>query len=83
MIKYDRAIFNLRLFVKYFDSSAINEVETLQELVDKQTPMKPKKTNDGYESQEVCPNCETLAITSNGYPIPRCYECGQRIEWDE
>lgn len=52
--------------------------ETLQELVDKETPKKPLPPKDTFFLHQ-CPNCKVDFIGSS---IDRC-QCGQKIGWNE
>ena len=52
--------------------------ETLQELVDKETPKKPLPPKDTFFLHQ-CPNCKVDFIGSS---IDRC-QCGQKIDWSE
>ena len=51
--------------------------ETLQELVDKETPKKPLPPKDTFFLHQ-CPNCKVDFIGSS---IDRC-QCGQKIDWN-
>lgn len=71
-----------------------DDIEILQELVDKERPLKPKM-NDykiarldkiiGIEQTYTCPRCrnaclEMLAVNKRN--IHRyCYDCGQKLDW--
>ena len=56
--------------------------ETLQELVEKATPKKPKKHITPYNYIEFeCPNCNT--VTHTNFIRPYCGECGQALDWGE
>ena len=55
-----------------------NDIKTLQELVDKETPMKVEEELELFR----CPNCnEKLLIYKRS--INYCYECGQKLDWSE
>lgn len=52
--------------------------EILQELVDKETPMKVEEELELFR----CPKCnEKLLIYKRS--INYCYECGQKLDWSE
>lgn len=62
-------------------------VKLLQELVDKETPVKPKKYRDNlsenpripfFEEWYFCPKCEEN-VGDNFY----CPHCGQKIDWSD
>lgn len=50
--------------------------EILQELVDKETPM---KVTNIHVDEWYCPNCFQEIGTSSHYK--RCPECGQKLDW--
>lgn len=58
--------------------SAIN---TLQELVDKETPKKPIKKNisNDDEDYDYCPCCEEVSGSYQKY----CDKCGQKLDWSD
>lgn len=67
-------------------------VKLLQELVDKETPVKPKIIKEEkYEWYDIfdgmrfyCPKCENeLCCPLQGTKITRCDECGQRLDWSD
>ena len=59
------------------------EYKILQELVDKETPMKPIKNDKLCHNQfsDLCPTCRTTLL----YKSAGCHnnECRQRIDWSE
>lgn len=101
MSKYEKALNNVRKFEREHNMSKFGDVvpqpnsDTLQELVDKETPMKVDKKDikkihcDKYLIPLVtyykCPNekCEL----HNNYKIlvdeKRCPECGQKLYWGD
>ena len=88
MNKYQKALD--KIFDKCADTFYIdNEIEELQELVDKATPTKPKfeatKIND-----ETCPNCGNVCFTTETFGSNKikittnyCKYCGQALDWSE
>jgi hypothetical protein len=85
MNKYQEALSNIRYYYaqsqkykKLQKYNAKRQLETLQELVDKDTPKKPIQKAAG---RTVCPNCErsTAREVSPRY----CSICGQRLDWSE
>ena len=57
-------------------------VEELQELVDKETPMKPINTykiDFGPDDCGDCSKCESLV----NYLMVYCYKCGQKLDWSD
>ena len=60
--------------------------EELQELVDKETPMKPRKSKtDIWQSSNYCDVCGSFVGTS-GLKYRQsnyCSGCGQKIDWRE
>lgn len=55
----------------------------LQELVDKETPMKPSAIgNNGRDDTIVCGSCSTTVfLEDHNLYLNRCEECGQLIDW--
>lgn len=57
--------------------------EILQELVDKETPM---KVTEIYTDEYYCPNCgnETLRFKYHAeYTHKYCLNCGQKLDWSD
>lgn len=85
MNKYQEALSNIRYYYaqsqkykKLQKYNAKRQLETLQELVDKDTPKKPIQKAAG---RTVCPNCERSIAREVS---PRyCSVCGQRLDWSE
>ena len=77
--------FNLGILFKE-DEKAL---ETLQELVDKETPKKFKiKTDKDGRTIWVCPNCSDVLMkfwseVETIRPFNYCDECGQRLDWSD
>ena len=63
-----------------------DDIEILQELVDKEIPMKPIKMEKNYY---ICGSCEYHIPNSNESKTwhkifqPYCTSCGQKIDWAE
>lgn len=58
--------------------------KTLEQLVERDTPMKPEKDKDG---DDVCPTCGLGFIVAH-YDLASvlhdfCPDCGQRLDWSE
>lgn len=85
MNKYKEALYELKMVLiynshKYGDSRLIDlNVETINELVEKATPKKPKLLNDICDDFFKCPECDVLIHYHQRY----CDRCGQRIDWSE
>ena len=83
---YQEALDRLHIFSYFGDDGADSfhhkqhdeDIETLQELVDKETPKKPLPPKDTFFLHQ-CPNCKVDFIGSS---IDRC-QCGQKIDWSE
>jgi hypothetical protein len=83
--KYQEALLNIRYYYaqsqkykKLQKYNAKRQLETLQELVDKDTPKKPIQK---AAKRIVCPNCERSIAREVS---PRyCIVCGQRLDWSE
>lgn len=73
-------------------------IETLQELVDKATPMKPARKRvchfKSYSDEYICPNCGYHFVTLNKIDDEVCKKmiinkhkccnnCGQAIDWSD
>lgn len=92
MNKYQKAYERLskRTFKHYktFDE-VFDDIDTLGELVEKETPAVPSYEGDGYDENGnmiydtwFCPNCdERYEVEYQKYKY--CPECGQRIDWSE
>ena len=71
----ERIVDKARIFV---DKYVENPFVVLQELVDKENPKKVVEELALFR----CPKCnEKLLIYK--YSINYCYECGQKLEWEE
>lgn len=60
------------------NATAKSWVDTLQELVDKETPMKPIRK--GVLNWWHCPCCDASLYFDNQ---PRCQICGQKLDWSD
>lgn len=72
------------------DNEIFDSMDTLRELVDKETPKKPVVIQDDIfvDYHLVCPNCGqgaiVIATRTDGKLYPRCPFCGQKLkEGDE
>lgn len=70
-------------FEKLCNSQAKRYIDTIQELVDRDTPQKPIKDEPSrirYIPTYVCPTCgqRFSGIISNF-----CYHCGQSLDWSD
>ena len=72
------------------DNEIYDSMDTLRELVDKETPKKPVVIQDDIfgDYHLVCPNCGqgaiVIATRTDGKLYPRCPFCGQKLkEGDE
>lgn len=90
MDKYQKALENLRQFNKHsFPVASLHfwfqsQLVCLQELIDKETPMKPIDYDIDEETpcyDWVCPNCERFHMTTDAPKY--CSYCGQKIDWSE
>lgn len=74
MYKYQEALNVLKDYIFGFD----DELNTLQELVDKATPKKPIKSNNPlFDYMVFCPACNKSMSFKNYY----CGSCGQAVDW--
>lgn len=74
--KYQEALKKLKLF--FGNSPYTKELTILQELVDKETPMKPVRK--GKLNWLHCPRCDKSLYFENQ---PRCQDCGQKLDWSD
>ena len=87
--KYQEALDSLKEIEREYTYTKIGSkfhvnCDTLQELVDKETPMKPIIKNvcnevDGDVDYGVCPNCEYPL----DYSFNHCPYCGQALDWSD
>ena len=97
MNKYEKALNNVKIapsfmggndeYRRYLDSSVpfLEDIATLQELVDKETPMKTFQ-NEYLDTHEnvyvgICPKCknENPQFKHQNY----CWNCGQKLDWSD
>ena len=66
----------------------------IQELVDKETPMKVLSNSKGFKKQYryLCPNCKKYLFSANSQTMrfigheenySHCAYCGQKLDWSE
>ena len=96
MNKYQEALSNIRYYYaqsqkykKLQKYNAIRQLETLQELVDRDTPKKPKirafneaepwYCADHFIERKSCPSCGHKLLNKDSY----CCVCGQALDWSE
>lgn len=99
MNKYEEALNILTNIFAEFDQGVIIDITPIkykkgfdslnmfQELVNKETPKKPRYEGDGYDRHGniiydtwICPNCgKSYEVDFEEYE--RCPHCGQRIDW--
>lgn len=85
MNKYQEALSEvIRMSAQSDEPFPTEEVEALQELVDRATPKKAKLSNEQkirYVQTYVCPTCgkEFTGGKLSNY----CYRCGQALDWGE
>lgn len=84
MNKYQEAIAIRNAYIqtesgtKCLDDYYKESFDTLQELVDKETPKKFKKILD---TSVVCPNCGHHLDKLYGRNYDYCPRCGQKLDW--
>ena len=96
MNKYREALLDIRYiytqsqkYKKLQKYNAMRQLDTLQELVDKATPKKPKirvfndaevwECAERLVEKEVCPLCNHKLLDKDPY----CRFCGQAIDWSK
>ena len=73
----------------YFDKYKINPVSVIQELVDKETPVKPIYENDLVDENVVvdtwayCPTCKEEILYALWGNLNYCPNCGQHLDWSD
>lgn len=87
MNKYQEA---LNVVKGCIDIRCDEEIAIVQELVDKETPMKINIGKKDYSSLSkgvydiCCPCCEELlGFTNQNIIIPYCPFCGQKLDWSD
>ena len=71
------------------DNEIFDSMDTLRELVEKETPKKPIDIEFGPcgDLMLCCPNCHNGVVSSPTYHgnryYSRCPFCGQLLEWDD
>ena len=82
MTKYQEAINRLWDFVELhsndFPKDLYDSLEDLQELVDKETPMKPPLKWEYAKPQTRC-KCTAGVEKYHNY----CWDCGQKLDWSD
>lgn len=85
MNKYQKALDNVKAIEVeseecfYVCDLYEDDIKTLQELVDKETPKKPIRfIYKFYVSPYKCPVCKTIPHTCTQ---KYCDECGQKLDW--
>ena len=79
MNKYQEALSEvIRTSAQSDEPFPTEEVEALQELVDRATPKKPVQKPAG---RKICPNCKRS--TAREVSPLYCCVCGQRLDWSE
>ena len=63
-----------------------DEVNLIQELVDRATPKKPivRANNSVVGFEDLCPNCGAHLLTSfiSKADYQNCHKCGQKFDWE-
>lgn len=77
------------------DNKTIENLNILQELVDKETPAKPIKFDEIDNEIYKCPNCDEEIRSINRWVLDNypyhvdsgktnyCAECGQKLDWSD
>ena len=87
MNRYQEALNNIRFYCGhancdgYLNPKVFEELNIIQELVDKETPKKPTFLNyGGYKiGNWHCPNCDSILLNKRSY----CEDCGQALDWSD
>lgn len=89
MNKYQEALNRIAKYCNVNNGSMFeDDLKTLQQLVDKETPKEPDKIIDTFcdDTWEYyfCPNCEKEVECENAVDdTPYCPFCGQALKWGE
>ena len=77
MNKYQEALDNVKRV--YVESNHYDEedIRLLQELVDKESPMKPAEVWENANPKTRC-SCSAGVIPAHNY----CWNCGQKLDWN-
>lgn len=59
-----------------FGQGLDESIETIKELIDKETSLKPYHSENGYRR---CGRCHLILKSTNGVPFRYCSYCGQRV----
>lgn len=90
--KYQKALGNLKQFnmhsfpVASLHSWFSRQIETLQEIVDKETPMKPSVHGDDIETVMYwkCSKCKSRHLINKYSQRDKyCSCCGQKLDWSD
>ena len=82
MNKYQKALERIKKHCPTLFAEVVKDLATLQELVDKETPI---KVTDIHVDEFYCPKCHS-EITHDKYNSEHpkyCEECGQRLDWSD
>ena len=82
MNKYQEALNNVRKVYVESDHYDEEDIRLLQELVDKEKPMKPREAIDSRDrfTHYYCPKCNKKTIL---IPQEFCLNCGQKLDWSD
>ncbi len=85
-LKWFKSIFREIGTEQYYENlglrfgQGLNEsIETIEELVDKETPMKTIFSKE--LGVTTCGSCKKYLVSSNNWIPKYCSECGQKIDW--
>lgn len=70
------------------DLEMTGDLQTLQELVDKETPIKPDydkfyAMDRGFIKEYYCPKCRHEKVFVNRFEDKYCHNCGQKLDWSD
>ena len=80
----NKSLHTLMDLQEIYDVVAVEYLETLQELVDKETPIKTKKP-----FVDDCPNCGEFMLDTEEHKkynisfYNYCPKCGQKLDWSD
>lgn len=86
---FNKIVIEAELMAERCNHKLDKDIKIIQELIDKETPMKPNYEGDGYDKDGniiydtwICPSCETrYEVDYDEYKY--CPNCGQKLDWSE
>lgn len=93
---FERICYFIELLQQFFKSNGFIKVDweqdkqSIQELIDKATPIKPDLEGDGYDGEgniiydtAICPICHRNFEIDYDEHVRYCPDCGQKMDWSD